>query len=148
MEEFIMIIAKPEWFGPRKYTGWGLSIKTWQGAAYITVMSLLLIALQLIPNLSTETRIIITGVWLAFLLIDLIDVMLHLKKDEREYIHEAVAERNAAWGMLIVISIGIFIELIYNALQQKIYVDPFLIAALIVGVIIKSITNYKLERED
>lgn len=50
--------------------------------------------------------------------------------------------------MMIVISIGIFIELIYNALQQKIYVDPFLVAALAVGVIIKSLTNYKLERED
>ena len=33
-----MIIAKLEWFGPRKYTGWGLSIKTWQEAVYIAVM--------------------------------------------------------------------------------------------------------------
>lgn len=33
-----MIIAKPEWFGPRKYTVWGLSIKTWQEADYIAIM--------------------------------------------------------------------------------------------------------------
>jgi hypothetical protein len=50
--------------------------------------------------------------------------------------------------MTLVIAIGILIELTYNALQQKIYVDPFLIAALVIGVVIKSITNYKLERED
>jgi hypothetical protein len=143
-----MIVAKPEWFGRRKYTGWGLSIKTWQGGVYLAGMFLLLIGLQLIPNLTTEIRLVITGSWLAFLLVDLLDVMWNLKKDEREYIHEAVAERNAAWGMLTVISIGIFIELIYNAFQQRIYVDPFLIAALVIGVVIKSITNYKLERED
>lgn len=143
-----MIIAKPEWFGRRKYTGWGVSIKTWQGGIYLAGMFLLFIILQLIPNLTTETRLIITGIWIAFLLVDLLDVMRNLKKDEREYIHEAVAERNAAWGMLTVISIGIFIELIYNAFQQRLYVDPFLIAALVVGVIIKSITNYKLEQED
>ena len=143
-----MVIAKSEWFERRKYAGWGLSIKTWQGSVYIAVILSVFIALQLIPNLSTENRLIITGFWLVFLLVDLLDMMWKLKKDEREYIHEAVAERNAAWSMVVIICIGIFIELTYNALQQKIYVDPFLIAALVVGVVIKSITNYKLEKED
>jgi hypothetical protein len=76
------------------------------------------------------------------------DVMWKLKKDEREKIHEAIAERNAAWEMMFVLVIGLFIDLTYSALQQKIYADPFIIAALIVGVTIKSMTNYKLERED
>jgi len=143
-----MIIAKAEWFGRRKYGGWGLSIKTWQGAVYLSGMSLLLIILQLIPNLSIETRLIITGVWMAFLLVDLVDIIWKLEKDERERIHEAIAERNAAWGMVLVLVIGVFIELMYNALQQEIYVNPFIIAALVVGVIIKSITNYKLEKEN
>jgi hypothetical protein len=143
-----MIIARPEWFGIRKYTGWGVSIKTWQGAVYFAGMFLALIVLQLIPNQSAESKLVLTGVWLAFLLIDMADVMWKLKKDERERIHEAIAERNAAWGMMLVLVIGVFVELTYNALQQKIYVDPFLIGALVVGVMIKSITNYKLERED
>lgn len=143
-----MIIARPEWFGRRKYTGWGVSIKTWQGGVYIAGMLLFLIALQLIPDLSTENRLILTGVWMAFLLVDMADVMWNLKKDEREYIHEAIAERNAAWGMMLVVVIGVFVELTYNVMQQRIYVDPFLIAALIIGVITKSVTNYKLEREN
>jgi hypothetical protein len=143
-----MIIAKPEWFGRRKYTGWGVSIKTWQGAVYIAGMISILLVVQFIPNLSEDFRLIITGIWMAFLFVDMADVMWKLKRDERERIHEAIAERNAAWGMMLVLVIGLFIELTYNALQQKIYVDPFIITALIVGVILKSVTNYKLERED
>jgi len=142
-----MIIAKPEWFKRRKYGGWGADVKTWQGAVYVIGIFSLLIALQLIPNLSIGDRLLITGVWLVFLFVDSIDVMWQLKKDEREYIHEAVAERNAAGGMMTILSIGIFAELIYNALQQRIYVDPFLIAAVVAGILIKSITNYKLEKE-
>lgn len=143
-----MIIAKPEWFGRRKYTGWGVSIKTWQGAVYIAGMFLLLVVLQLIPNLSTENRLVISGVWVAFLIIDMVDVMWKLKKDERERIHEAIAERNAAWAMMFVLVVGLFIELTYNALQQKIYANPFIILALAAGIISKSVTNYKLEREN
>ena len=74
--------------------------------------------------------------------------MWKLKKDEREIMHEAIAERNAAWGMMIVITIGVFIELVYSAMNNSIYVNPFLVGALAVGVIIKSVTNYKLEREN
>jgi hypothetical protein len=143
-----MIIAKPEWFGRRKYTGWGVSIKTWQGAVYIAGMFLLLVVLQLIPNLSTENRLVISGVWVAFLIIDMVDVMWKLKKDERERLHEAIAERNAAWAMMFVLVVGLFIELAYNALQQKIYANPFIILALAAGIISKSVTNYKLEREN
>jgi DMSO reductase anchor subunit len=143
-----MIIAKPEWFERRKYTGWGVNIKTWQGGVYLAGMLSLLIALQLIPALTIEMRLVFTGIWMAFLLLDLGDVMWKLKKDERERLHEAIAERNAAWAMMFILVIGLFIELVYNAFQQKIYVDPFIVIALVAGMIIKSVTNYKLERSD
>ncbi len=143
-----MIIAKPEWFKRRKYAGWGVDIKTWQGGVYLAGMLLLLVALQLIPDLTIEMRLIISGIWIAFLLLDMGNVIWKLKKDERERLHEAIAERNAAWGMMFILVIGLFIELIYNAIQQKIYVDPFIIIALAAGVLIKSVTNYKLERSD
>jgi predicted Co/Zn/Cd cation transporter (cation efflux family) len=92
--------------------------------------------------------IIVTGIWVAFLVIDLADVMWKLKKDEREFMHEAIAERNAAWGMMLVLVIGLFVELLYYSLQQKIYADPVIILALVVGVIVKSATNYRLERQN
>ncbi|MBI5680081.1 MAG: hypothetical protein HZC47_04215 [Methanobacterium sp.] len=143
-----MIIAKPEWFTRRKYTGWGVNIKTWQGYVYIGVMILIMILIIITPNLSTEIRYVLTGIWAIFYFVDLIDVMWKLKKDEREYMHEAIAERNAAWGMIIVLVVGLTFELIYNSLQERIYVDPFIVTALVVGVIIKAITNYKMDKED
>jgi hypothetical protein len=92
--------------------------------------------------------IIVTGIWVAFLLVDLVDVMWKMKKDEREVMHEAIAERNAAWGMMLVLVIGLLVELLYYSLQQKIYFDPVIVIALAVGVIVKSVTNYKLDREN
>jgi hypothetical protein len=143
-----MIIAKPEWFTIRKYTGWGVGIRTWQGAVYIAGMCITLPILLLLFSWSTEAMIIVTGIWASFLLVDMVDVLWKMKKDEREVMHEAIAERNAAWGMMLVLVIGLLVELLYYSLQQKIYFDPVIVIALAVGVIVKSVTNYKLDREN
>ncbi len=142
-----MIIARPEWFGRRKYGGWGVSVKTWQGAAYLASVLLILVAVQLLP-LSTMARIYVTAAWLVFLFLDMFDVMWKVRRDEREYIHEAVAERNAAWAMMPVLVVGIFIQLISSSLRGEPYVDPVPVIALVAGVIAKSVTNYRLEREN
>ncbi|MDY1591301.1 MAG: hypothetical protein RBS85_03955 [Methanofastidiosum sp.] len=143
-----MIIAKSEWFKRRKYGGWGLGIKTWQGAVYFAGMIIALMVLVTVAGESAQMKLMVTGIWLALLLVDVFDIMWKLKKDEREMMHEAIAERNAAWGMMIVLSFGIFIELFYNTLNGMVYVNPFVAGALAVGVIIKSVTNYKLEKEN
>jgi len=142
-----LIIARPEWFGRRKYGGWGVSVKTWQGAAYLASVLLILVAVQLLP-LSTMARIYVTAAWLVFLFLDMFDVMWKVRRDEREYIHEAVAERNAAWAMMPVLVVGIFIQLISSSLKGDPYVDPVPVIALVAGVIAKSVTNYRLEREN
>ncbi|QHN07702.1 hypothetical protein [Methanothermobacter sp. THM-2] len=143
----VLIIARPEWFGRRKYGGWGVSVKTWQGAAYLASVLLILVAIQLLP-LSTIARIYVTAAWLVFLFLDMFDVMWKVRRDEREYIHEAVAERNAAWAMMPVLVVGIFIQLISSSLKGDPYVDPVPVIALVAGVIAKSVTNYRLEREN
>ncbi|MGB9837426.1 MAG: hypothetical protein ACPLJI_01340 [Methanothermobacter sp.] len=143
----VLIIARPEWFGRRKYGGWGVSVKTWQGAAYLASVLLILVAVQLLP-LSTMARIYVTAAWLVFLFLDMFDVMWKVQRDEREYIHEAIAERNAAWAMMPVLVVGIFIELISSSLKGDPYVDPIPLVALVAGVIAKSVTNYRLEREN
>lgn len=71
-----------------------------------------------------------------------------VKRDEREKIHDAIAERNTAWVMILILSLGLIIEIIYSALQNKFNVDPFIVIALIAGLVIKSLTNYKLEKEN
>lgn len=146
----IMIIAKPEWFERRKYGGWGVGIKTWQGAVYLLLLFLSLVVMIIISYLFLKSIIamfVFIGLWLLFLFIDLGPITWKLKRDERETMHEAIAERNAAWGMMFVLVIGVLIEMIYNIIiNRTIYVNPFIVIALIVGIIIKSITNYKLEK--
>jgi uncharacterized membrane protein (DUF106 family) len=68
--------------------------------------------------------------------------------DEREKKHEAIAERNALFGIITIIVAGILYEAITSTLNQKISINPFLIMALIVGVIIKAISNIYLDKKD
>ncbi|AEG19341.1 hypothetical protein [Methanobacterium paludis] len=144
-----MVIAKPEWFKRRKYSGWGVSIGTWQGAVYSGVLALVLLVLITIAVYSGNMIFIIAfAVLFSFSNLDIMDVMWKLKKDERERMHEAIAERNSAWGMMLILNIGLIIEITYNILQNRVYVDPFIILALVVGIIIQSVTNYRLEKED
>ncbi|MDI6702602.1 hypothetical protein [Methanothermobacter wolfeii] len=142
-----MIIARPEWFGRRKYGGWGVSIKTWQGALYLASIIMLILLIQLLP-LEAIARLYVTGAWLLFVFIDMFDVMWKVQRDEREYIHEAIAERNAAWAMMPILVVGMFIELILSSLRGEPRVNPFIALALIAGVVAKSVTNYRLEKEN
>lgn len=141
-----MIIAKPEWFEKTKYRGWDASIKTWQGAVYVAGVIGVFLFLLLNPFMDKPFKVILIGIWALFFLIDLVDVIWKAKKDEREKIHEAIAERNAAWIMMIVLSVGFFVELAYSVLQKSLYVDPFLLTALIGGIVVKILTEYKLEK--
>lgn len=120
-----MIIARPEWFGRRKYGGWGVSIKTWQGALYLASIIMLILLIQPLP-LEAIARLYVTGAWLLFVFIDMFDVMWKVQRDEREYIHEAIAERNAAWAMIPILVVGMFIELILSSLRGEPRVNPFI----------------------
>ncbi len=140
------MIGKPEWFKRRKYGGWGLYPKCWQGWVYIFVFLAPFVIFNAISVWSTETRLIVTIVWILIIGIDVFDIMRKLNQDEREKSHEAIAERNALWGILIVIIAGILYDIVTNALQEKVYINPFLIAALVVGLVIKAISNIYLDK--
>ncbi len=142
------MFGKPEWFERRRYSGWGLVPKTREGWAYLALLFLPFLTFQALPFWSTEVRIYVTLGWLAFVAFDVLDIMLHLKKDERETMHEAMAERNAAWAMIPVLAIGIAYEILTSSLAEAPYVDPFLVIALFAGLAAKSYTNWKLEREN
>lgn len=138
------MIAKPKWFKPRKYGGWGVSPDSWQGWVYILVIILSLAVFQAIPNWSNQTRIIFTGAWLLFLAIDVVDVMIRLPKDERQMKHKSLAERNAAWFMVMAITGGLVYQILNSALQDEINFDPFLAFALFGGALVKTLTNWWL----
>lgn len=140
------MIGKAKWFQRRKYGGWGISPKTWQGWVYLAVVMLPFVIFQALPYWETKLRLIVTGIWISFLLVDVTHIMLTLKRDEREYKIEAVSERNASWFMMLVLVIGLIYQIISSALQQSFEVNWFMATALFGGAIVKSISNIILER--
>ena len=142
------MIGKPEWFERRKYGGWGVIPKTREGWWYLIIMFVPFLIFQAIPFWSLEVRICLTAAWLAVVAFDTLDIMASMKNDERETMHEAIAERNAAWMMVAVLAIGLLYEGIGSSLAQAPYADPFLAIALFAGLGAKAYTNWKLEREN
>ena len=142
------MLGKPEWFSRRKYGGWGLTPATWQGWVYILALILPFIVFQALPYWSTEVRGAVTVVWILVLVADVLDMMRHLKLDEREKIHEAVAERNAAWFMVAVLIVGLSYDLVIGALQERIRMNPFIALALFGAVAVKAASNIYLDRKN
>lgn len=141
------MIGRSEWFQRRKYGGWGIHPKTWQGWIYILVVLGILVVIQALPFFDTATKIYIVMGWIVFLLLDVGHIMVTLRRDEREHKIEALSERNAAWAIMIVLVVGVLYQVITSALNQEVRVDWFLIAALFGGLIVKSISNLVLERK-
>lgn len=139
------MFGKQEWFKRRKYGGWGLAPKTWQGWLYTLLMITPVFALQAL-HADGETVFIISLAWILVFGIDLIDIMRKLKKDEREIQIEAIAERNSAWAMVAVITAGIGYQAASSIVKQGMEIDLFLIAALAAGMLVKAATNLHLEK--
>lgn len=143
------MLGKADWFQRRKYLGWGIYPKKWQGWVYILIFILLVAVVQLLPIPDVNTKLIITTVLVAILLIDVVHIMLTMKKDERETKHEAIADRNALWVMLGVLIVGILYQTISATLKGQVpTVDYFLIAALLASVLAKGLTNLYLDKKD
>ncbi len=142
------MIGKPEWFGIRKFGGWGVRPKTWQGWAYIFVFIIIVTGITFIPGLNeiTQTYIVLglTGLFVA----DIAHVMIKMKRDERELIHEAISDRNAIWFMLLILVIGLMYESIKAGLNNEVYINPFIISALIGAAIVKTVTIYYLDKKN
>ena len=90
---------------------------------------------------------IINTLYLGVIFLDLMHIMITLKKDEREYKIEAISERNASWAMIIVLLVGILYQSTMLGLNGTGSIDLFLVAALIIGMLSKSISNIFLERK-
>lgn len=140
------MIGKAEWFQRRKYSGWGITPKTWQGWVYLILLFIPFIAFQILPFWSTKVRIIGTMIWLAFILLDASHIMMTMKSDERESKIESLAERNAAWIMVLVMCLGIVYQGITSAIYQKSMMDWFLVGALWAGILVKSFSNLYLSK--
>lgn len=141
------MIAKPEWFNQRKYGGWGVTPRSWQGWVYIIGIFVPLVIFLLLPDLDSQVRTAGTVLWLAFVALDLLPIIVTMKKDEREYKNEAVAERNASWFMVAVLMIGILYELVISGLSHEFSLNWFMILALFGGAIVKGASHYHMDKK-
>lgn len=142
------MIGKPKWFKRRKYTGWGFSPSTWEGWVYIAVVALPVIIIANMQVFGTA-QVVFLVVWAIIFGIDFIDIMIHLEKDEREKIHEAISERNALWTILTVLVAGVAYQTASGVATQSIVkVDPIILIALVAGLIAKIISNIYLDKRN
>lgn len=143
-----MVLGKAKWFKMRKYGGWGIHPKTWQGWVYLGVMIIPFLIFQYLPYWSNFTKNIVTGFWVTILLIDVIDIMIHLKKDEREEKHEALSDRNAVWAIVMILALGLVLEIIYYGLKGEVRINYVVLIALLFGALVKTGTFIYLERKN
>lgn len=138
------MIAQTSWFKQRKYSGWGLSPSTWQGWLYILVLILPIILISFLPSISPTSKKLLVYAWVGVILVDVIDVMIRMKKDEREYLHEAIAERNVAWFLIFSLAIGLITKTAISASYGNPSLDPYLLLPLLGATIVKAITHLYL----
>src|SRR3989344_4076107 len=123
------MIGKPKWFRRRKYTGWGFTPVTWQGWVYVFIIVFPAIMLSYFHVVS-QGWIVAFVVWIVVFCLDFVDIMIHLPKDERDRLHEAIAERNALWMIMAVLAIGVGYQIASGAVLGVSKVDPIIIIAI------------------
>ncbi|MFA5827739.1 MAG: hypothetical protein WC841_00050 [Candidatus Shapirobacteria bacterium] len=140
------MIGNPKWFSIRKYGGWGVTPNCLQGWLYILAVAAPIFLLQIVP-VSESLKTGITFTWALIFSVDLIDIMIRMKKDERETIHEAKAERNAMWFMIGALTIGIAYQTAMGIIKQTNEIDPVIMIALGGAMIVKTITHIYLRNK-
>ena len=140
------MIGNPNWFKVRKWGGWGLTPASWQGWVYIVVIALPLVIAQSVLKVDANTFETLTLVWVSLILLDVFDMMIRLKRDEREEKHEAIAERNAAWFIVFVLAFGTIIKAVI-ARDPNVVLDPVIGVALFGTTAVKALTYWRLRNK-
>lgn len=142
------MLGKPQWFKRRKYAGWGFWPRCWQGWVYLMVIALPLFVIQAVPFRSDEARLIALFVWGMVIFFDSVHIMMKMPKDERERTHEAIAERNALWAIILVLCVGVAYQAAVGLVRGQVTLDPVIFIALFAGILAKAATNIHLDRHD
>jgi len=143
------MLGNPSWFKRRKYSGWGLTPATWQGWAYIGALIAPFAVFQYFAkNFDAQTVTLVGIIWSSLLVVEVARLMAGLLMDERERLHEAVAERNALWAILVILVGGYLYRAAATEGASLATIDPLVVVAVIVGTAIKALTNIYLDRKN
>ena len=140
------MIGKPEWFKRRKYMGWGFFPAKWQGWAYVAAIVAIILVIQWLP-ISGEAKLITLMVFGVVFSVDAVHIMITMKKDERERLHEAISERNAMWAMIVMLCVGVAYQAAQSAAYGTVKIDPVVVGALFAALAAKAMTNFYLDRK-
>lgn len=139
------MIAKPEWFRRRRYSGWGLTPITKEGWLYVMAMAGIFIFIRIFPVV-LQVKIILSTLWIVFFLVDILQTMASIKLDEREQKIDAISERNAAWTMVTFLALVIIYVSTFGKDMKGIDLMPILIFPIFAGVFAKGLSNFILEK--
>lgn len=138
------MIGQPSWFKIRKYGGWGLTPAKKEGWLYMLAFVIPLIFIQSVFPFSEQTKFYISFIWTFLLLLDVLDIMFKIKKDEREYMHEAIAERNVSWFLIFSLVIGFMYKTISTGTTNQPVIDLYLLIPLLGAALVKTLTHLYL----
>ena len=140
------MIGKPQWFRVRKYGGWGLTPSTKEGWLYIAGFIAIVLIAQNLP-LAQSIKTAITSILGVILVLDVVDIMFHLKKDEREALHEAISERNASWAMVTAMVVIFGYQAITTAISGGEGFNIIILIPIFAGTIAKAATSLYLRNK-
>lgn len=147
-----MKYLKPEWFRRRRFGGWGIVPVTWQGYAFIIALiaPFILITSSFDSTMQlNDVRYVSFGLYTAFVISISMCIMVKIKIDEREKIHEAISDRNALWFMIFILALGAVGESVAPNIVRSLYpINPFIIGGLVGAWIVKVISLLYLDRKD
>ncbi len=143
---------KPEWFKRRKYTGWGVTPITWQGwLVTLLLISPIAYGVSRLKNgmpLFGFAAIFFILYFIAFLFF-IFALMARIDVDERSRAHEAIADRNALWSLVMIIAVGLVAEGVAPAWIHGISpINPFLVGGMIIAWLVKVVSMYWLDKHD
>lgn len=120
---------------------------------FALTLPLIAIAIFAAPSLKgrniASPEVIALGGYLILLYSLVQYIMMRIEVDERELIHEAVADRNALWTIIAVLWLGMIYELLSPAALHDLFpINPFIIGGLVLSSIVKCITRWRLECVD
>ena len=127
-----------------------MGVRKWQGIAYIIVVGLLygaLFASPLDATIKAAAAVVLTGVVILDLLQAMATVYSHL--DEREEKHQLVAERNASFTAIAILTVYILYIAITAAVSHSppdLFLLAFPVMLLMAMAIAKGGTLLMLER--
>jgi asparagine N-glycosylation enzyme membrane subunit Stt3 len=143
------MLGKPQWFKRRKFTGWGLTPATWQGWVYIIALVAPFAVFQAFAkHFEAKTVILVGTIWAALLIVEVARLMAGLLLDERERLHEAMAERNALWAILVILVGGYMYRAAISEGATLATIDPLVLVAVVIGLAVKALTNIYLEKKN